>query len=307
MGVMPTNYACTHLFPCTCTCTYTCTCICVGVTELYYIHLYFLSPAGGFLPYQIPLVYQSGFLLKRDDKYRWHRYWCKVDGKDMEFFVYGDSNEETLIKRFPLKTVTSLFGPPQTTECDKENCFILSGILEKGGDIGSSEEIYLAAYSDADYQQWRTALSLLTGTRESMRMSSASFLDGSQWAAMATGNDGASTSSSNFSSNRESMVSTTSSLPYVLRPPSHDSPPRGRSPLEQGVSAMDTSTLSTKQQQPLPSPPHEVHVLVYACTCVVHIHLSEQQNPPSQNFLAKYHTSCHVWRTFKDIEPWDAH
>lgn len=256
MGVMPTNYAViVHV----CTCMYTLI-TCVGVCELYYILLCFLSPVGGFLPDQIPSVYQSGFLLKRDDKYRWHRYWCKVDGKDMKFFVYSDSNEETLIKKFPLETVTSLFGPPQTTECDKENCFILSGILEKGndGDIGSSEEIYLAAYSDADYQQWRAALSLLTGTRGSMRMSSASFLDSSQWAAMTAGNDGASTSSSNFSSNRESMISTTSSLPYVLRPPSHDSPPRGRSPLEQGVSAIDTSTLSTKQQQPLPSPPHEV-------------------------------------------------
>ena len=188
--------------------------------------------AGGYLPDQIPSVLMTGFLLKRDDKYRWHRYWCKVDGKDMKFFIFSDSNEETLIKRLPLATVTSLFGPPQTPECDKENCFILSGIQDGGteGENGGSEEIYLAAYSDADYQHWHATLSLLTGTRESVRMSSASLLEGTQWGVPAAVNDSISTSSSNFSSNRESMISTTSSLPYILRPPSHDSPPRGRSP-----------------------------------------------------------------------------
>lgn len=234
--------------------------------------MYFLPLAGGFLPDQIPSVHQSGFLLKRDNKcqYRWHRYWCKVDGRDMKFFIFSDSNEETLVKRLPLATVTSLFGPPQTTECDKENCFILSGILDGGieGENGISEEIYLAAYSDVDYQQWHTALSLLTGTRESVRISSASFLDASQWSTLIASNDTASTSSSNFSSNRESMISTTSSLPYTLRLPSHDSPPRGRSPLEQGVSIADTGTVSNKQQQPLPSPPPEVSGCTFCnCTC----------------------------------------
>ena len=234
-----------------------------------FICTHFLPLTGGFLPDQIPSVHHAGFLLKRDDKYRWHRSWCKADGKDMKFLIFNDANEETLVKRLPLRTVTSLFGPPHAPECDKENCFILSGILDGGieGESGSSDEIYLAAYSEADYQQWRAALSLLTGTRESVRMSSASFLEGSQWAALP---DTVSTSSSNFSSsNRESMISTTSSLPYSLRLPGHDSPPRGRSPLEQGMSAGDTSTLSNKQQQPLPSPPPAVSVAVR----VLYIHV----------------------------------
>ena len=258
---------------------YTCTCTYISM----YIHLlyiiYFLPHTGGFLPDQIPSIYQAGFLLKRDDKYRWHRYWCRVDGKDMKFSIFSDSNEETLLKQLPLVTVTSLFGPPQTMECDKENCFIISGILDGGseGENGSSEEIHLAAYSDVDYQQWRAALSLLTGTRESVRMSSASFMDSTQWSLPSADVDAASTSSSNFSSNRESMISTTSSLPLILRPPSHDSPPRGRSPLEQGVSAGDTSTLSSKQLQPLPSPPPEVrtmyiHMYMYLYVCMYIVH-----------------------------------
>ena len=180
----------------------------------------------------------------------------------MKFSIFSDSNEESLLKQLPLETVTSLFGPPQANECDKENCFILSGILDGGseGESGTSEEIYLAAYSEADYHQWRSALSLLTGSRESVRMSSASFLDGAQWGVLPIGQDSASTSSSNFSSNRDSMISTVSSLPYGLRLPGHDSPPRGRSPLEQGVSAGDAQMVSNKQQQPLPSPPPAVSV-----------------------------------------------
>ena len=222
----------------------------------------------------MPSVYHTGFLLKRDDKYRWHRYWCKVDSKNMKFFIFSDSNEEMLVKFLPLETVTTSFCLSQATEGDKENCFILSGIATGGteGD-GSSEEIYFAAYSDVEYQQWHSVMSLITGTRESLRMSSTSFLDGNQWG-LAAAHDNTSTSSSNFSSNRESMISTTSSLPYVLRIPSQDSPPRGRSPLEQGASAGDSSEcwrLSIKQQQPLPSPPPEVCTLLNIYIPALHI------------------------------------
>ena len=218
-----------------------------------------LLPKGGSVPEQIPSVHQCGFLLKRDDKYRWHRYWCKVDSKSMTFYIFNDSNEETLVKCIPLATVTSLFGS-QASEGDKENCFVLSSVTDVGTE-GDNEDIYLAAYSDVEYQQWHSAMSMLSGTRESVRMSSISFLDGSQWGTVAPGHENASTSSSNLSSNRESMISTTSSLPYILRIPSQDSPPRGRSPLEQGVSAGDTSTLLSKQLQPLPSPPPEVYTV----------------------------------------------
>lgn len=242
-----------------------------------YIHV------GGFLPEQILYLCHTGFLLKRDDKYRWHRYWCKLDGKDMKFSIFNDSNEETLVKRFPLVTVKSSFGPLQATECEKENCFVLSGTIDGGneGEHGNTEDVYLAAYSDVDYQHWHAALTLLTGTHESLRMSSASFLENTQWA---SAHDNTSTSSSNLSnSNRESIVSTTSSLPYILRLPGQESPPHGRSPLDQGASTGDTGGLPSKQLQPLPSPPSEVHVHctlhctytdIYTCTCMHNQHYS---------------------------------
>ena len=219
----------------------------------------------------LPTVCQTGFLLKRDDKFRWHRYWCRVDGKDTKFFVFSDSHEEGLIKSVPLVTVTTSFGSPQATaDCDKENCFVLTGTADAGEESGSgvTEEVYLAAYSDVDYHQWRAAFSILTGTRDSMRMSSGSLLDSSHWGTLPPTHDTASISSSNFSSNRESVISTTSSLPYALRLPNHESPPRGRSPLEQVAGAGDTSTLSSKQMQPLPSPPPAVSIYVLR----MHVH-----------------------------------
>ena len=208
----------------------------------------------------VPTVSQAGFLLKRDDKYRWHRYWCRIDSQDMKLLVFSDSHEETLVKSIPLVTVTTSFGIPQATECDKENCFILSCVADGGEESGGGviEDIVLAAYSDVEYQQWRSTLTILTGTRDSLRMSSGSLLESAHWGTLPPGHDAASTSSSNFSSNRESVISTTSSLPYMLRLPNHESPPRVRSPLGQGSSIGDTSSLSSKQLQPLPSPPHEV-------------------------------------------------
>ena len=190
----------------------------------------------------------------------------------MKFFVFNDSHEDTLVKSVPLATVTTSFSSPQTAvESDKENCFVLTGTADAGEESGSgtSEEIVLAAYSDVDYQQWCSAFSILSGTRDSMRISSGSLLDSSHWAPLPPSHDTASTSSSNFSSNRESVISTTSSLPYTLRLPSHESPPRGRSPLEQGAVVGDTSTLSAKQMQPLPSPPPEVKYTQCLVWCLV--------------------------------------
>ena len=213
----------------------------------------------------MPTVSQTGFLLKRDDKYRWHRYWCRVDSKDMKFLVFSDSHEESLVKSVPLVTITSSFDTLQAAECDKENCFVLSGVADGGEESGSgcSEEIFLAAYSDVDFHQWRSALTILGRSRDSMRMSFGSLLDSSHWGTLPPGHDAASTSSSNFSSNRESVISTTSSLPYTLRLATHESPPRGRSPLGQGAVVGDASMISSKQLQPLPSLPPEVRM--YMC------------------------------------------
>ena len=204
----------------------------------------------------LPTLLQTGYLLRRDE-YRWHRSWCKADNKEMKFSIYEDSNEEVLVRAFSLENASAQFNIQPTQEIDKDHCFIISGIVdgrsEKEGNSSNGNELYFAAYTEAEYQQWKDALHLLTASRESGRLS---FLDPSQG-----GQDSTSTSSSNFSSNRESMVSTASSLLYSSRFSGRsESPTRGRS-LDRDHSLMvdDSKALSlAKQQQPLPSPPRTV-------------------------------------------------
>lgn len=205
-----------------------------------------------------PILLQTGYLLRRDE-YRWHRSWCKADSKDMKFCIYEDSNEEVLVRSFSLESASAQFSLPPMQEIDKDHCFLIAGIFdgpsEKDAGTSGGDEIYFAAYTETEYRQWKDALHLLTASRESGQ-SSLSFLDASQG-----GQDSTSTSSSNFSSNRESMISTASSLLYTYRFSGRsESPTRGRS-LDRDHNLMvdDTKTLSlTKQQQPLPSPPHAV-------------------------------------------------
>ena len=212
----------------------------------------------------LPAVIQSGFLLRRDDKYRWHRCWCKTDSKEMKFFIYEDSNEDELFRSFSLEDTSVQFLPQPSLECDKENCFSISGVVDRlaepevGGGT-TTTDLYFAAYSDSEYQQWKDMMHILTETGDSARMSISSFLDTNQWVPQA-GPDSASTSSSNFSSNRESMISTTSSQTLQL-PKFHasDSPPRVKVGDHERTGADETKSLSvTKQQQPLPSPPRPV-------------------------------------------------
>ena len=175
----------------------------------------------------------------------------------MKFSIYEDSNEEVLVRAFSLENASAQFNIQPTQEIDKDHCFVISGIAdgrsEKEGNSSNGNELYFAAYTEAEYRQWKDALHLLTASRESGRLS---FLDPSQG-----GQDSTSTSSSNFSSNRESMVSTASSLLYSSRFSGRsESPTRGRS-LDRDHSLMvdDSKALSlAKQQQPLPSPPRTV-------------------------------------------------
>jgi len=177
----------------------------------------------------------------------------------MKFCIYEDSNEEVLVRSFSLESASAQFGLPPMQEIDKDHCFLITGIFdgpsEKDSGTSGGDEIYFAAYTETEYRQWKDALHLLTASRESGQ-SSLSFLDASQG-----GQDSTSTSSSNFSSNRESMISTASSLLYTYRFSGRsESPTRGRS-LDRDHNLMvdDTKTLSlAKQQQPLPSPPHAV-------------------------------------------------
>ena len=214
-----------------------------------------------------PSVYHSGILLRRDDKFRWHRCWCKVDSTRMKFFIYEDSSEEALVRSFSLENTNVQFNPT-IEDYDKENCFVITGITDVAVEVEASnapkEEIYFAAYCEGEFDQWKGALQLLVSSRESARISLPS-LDGSPWA-IQTGQDSASTSSSNFSSNRDSMISTTSSLLTSYR---NSSRADSQAPEREQVGAEDIKALSqAKQQQPLPSPPHAVSVLI-CMMCIV--------------------------------------
>ena len=185
----------------------------------------------------------------------------------MKFYIYEDNNEEALVKSFSVENTTPRFGSSTIPDCDKENCFTISGISHGMGDGRSSvamtpdgettptliasspqmsDEIYFAAYSDADLHKWKEALHLLTSSRESGRIS----IEGGTWLAPAT-HDSASTSSSNFSSNRESIISTTSSLLTNNRMSTRSDTLDRDHTLTDEFRAMSLS----KQQQPLPSPP----------------------------------------------------
>ena len=195
----------------------------------------------------------------------------------MKFSIFEDNNEEVLVKSFSVENTTPRFGSATIPDCDKENCFTISGISNIVGDHPSSvamtpdsdiaptlsatspqfsDEIYFAAYSDADLRQWKEALHMLTSSRESGRIS-INILEGGSWLSPAA-HDSASTSSSNFSSNRESMISTTSSLWANTNRMSARSETLDR---EQPVSDEFKAMSLTKQQQPLPSPP-PIHVSV---------------------------------------------
>ena len=104
----------------------------------------------------------------------------------MRFSIYEDNNEEVLVKSFSVENTTPRFGSATVPDCDKENCFAISGVGSSMGETPtsvamtpegeptrsltatspqSSDEIYFAAYSDADLRQWRDALHMLTSSR----------------------------------------------------------------------------------------------------------------------------------------------
>ena len=171
----------------------------------------------------------------------------------MRFYIYDESNEEVLVRSFPLENISSRFGPQPIPDCDKENCFVICGVGNETpstagteSDVGTpgtpGDEVCFAAYSDAEYNRWKEVLHLVTTSRESCL----SLMDTSQWLTPAA--QDSTSSSSNFSSNRESMISTSSSLLNNYRMSTRsDTADR-----EHGV-VDDLKT--AKQQQPLPSPP----------------------------------------------------
>ncbi len=222
-------------------------------------------------PKGLPGAAHAGYLLRRDDKYRWHRSWCRVDSKEMKLFIYEDINEEILIRSFSLDGVTTRFGAHSVPDSEKENSFAICGIgcaieplpvpsssepNENNGLVspapppsssGTSDEAYFAAYSESDYRHWKEVLHMMTSSRESSRIS-LSFLDNAQWLGT---HDSTSTSSSSFGSNRESVISNTSSLNR-----NSGKIEVTESKAEPGPEESSLRLSVTKQQQPLPSPPH---------------------------------------------------
>ena len=180
---------------------------------------------------RVPVISHSGYLLRRDDKYHWHRSWCCLASRDMKFYIYEDNNEEALVKSFSIENTIPRFGFSTIPDCDNEKCFMISGITHGVGGHHDSvamtpegetaptltastpqtnDEIYFAAYSDADLNKWKEILHLLTSSLESGRIS----IEGGAWLSPA-GHDSASTGSSNFSSNRELMIFMTSLEGYL--------------------------------------------------------------------------------------------
>lgn len=204
----------------------------------------------------------SGYLLWQDEKVRWRRCWCRVESRDLRFYVYEDNNEDILLRSFSLENSTTHFEG-QVTDSGKDNCFLLSGVLYDaiGGNNGNEMEastipvdIYFAAYTDSECKKWRDILHHLL-SRDSVR---ASVLDGNSWLTSIVTQDSTSSSSSNFSSNRDSMVSNTSSLVNTYRISSRSDLGEGKEhPFTDDVKLLSV----TKQQQPLPSPPHQSQVI----------------------------------------------
>lgn len=198
----------------------------------------------------------------QDDKLRWHRCWCKAENRDMRFYIYEDNSEEVLLRSFSLENSTTRFDG-QVTSIGKDNSFLVSGVLydavkaSNGYEMEASTvpvDVYLAAYTDSECKKWKDMFHWLLSSHNSIQVPLSSS-DGNSWLSPVLALDSASSSSSNFSSNRDSMVSNTSSLVNACRMSS-------RSDLEH-TSAEDSARVSvSKQQQPLPSPPHTTQVIV---------------------------------------------
>ena len=208
----------------------------------------------------------SDYLLWQDEKGRWRRCWCKAENRDLRFYIYEDNNADVLLRSFSLENIQANFED-QVINSGKDNSFLLSGVLfDAIGGSGTNRmeatttpiDIYFAAYTESEGKKWKDILHQLISSSES----AGSFtLDSSSWLTPVLPHDSASSSSSNFSSNRDSMVSNTSSL-YRAIPRSELGDGKEHFLLEGG------RTLSvSKQQQPLPSPPHQPLVSVMHNSC----------------------------------------
>ncbi len=237
----------------------------IGQADVYLLGLYFVAGESSEQPKASPLTSLSGYLLWQDEKVRWRRVWCKAESRDMRFYIYEDNTEDVLLRSFSLENDTTHLEC-QVGDSEKDNCFLVSGVLYDaiGGNNGNEMEastvpvdVYLAAYTESECKNWNSILQQLL-SHDGVKITPV--VDANSWSSTLLPQDSASSSSSNFSSNRDSMISNTSSLVNTFRVSS-------RSDLGEGkeMASLDDGrnlTLS-KQQQPLPSPPQQIQVCTY--------------------------------------------
>lgn len=202
----------------------------------------------------------SGYLLWQDEKVRWHRCWCKAENRDMRFYIYEDSSEDVLLRSFSLENATTQLEGP-VLDFGKDNCFLVTGILydaivgSSGNEMEASTspvDVYFAAYTESDLKKWKDIIHQLILARDSSRTT----LDTNLWLAPVLTHDSASSSSSNFSSNRDSLISNTSSLVNTYRMSSRSDLGEKEHSITDDIKMLSSS----KQKQPLPSPPHQIQV-----------------------------------------------
>ena len=205
----------------------------------------------------------SGYLLWQDEKLRWHRCWCHAEFKDTMFFIYEDSSEEVLLKSFNLENTSTRSDIQLYADTERDNCFIISGVVFDSVGVGMSStdvdlvnshpaDVHLAAYTESERRRWTEVLHLVSSVRDSGRLS-LSTLDGHSGLPPYISAADSTSSSSNFSSNRNSVVSNTSSLVNAHRISSRTESFEGARDL--GLVEESKKVVSVKQQQPLPPPP----------------------------------------------------
>lgn len=103
----------------------------------------------------------SGPLLRRDDKFRWHRSFCRISPTEKSLLVYESPEETQCLYTLHLEGTKVVFNPE---DCDRENCFIitLSSVdLQQTPTSTPSlyhSERYFAAYSEPEFKQWKMTL-----------------------------------------------------------------------------------------------------------------------------------------------------
>lgn len=222
----------------------------------------------------------SGYLLWQDDKMRWRRSWCRAEYRDMRLYIYEDNNEEILLRSFSLENTSTHFDGQVVVDTGKDNSFVISEVLYDalGGSSGNEMEastvpvdVHFAAYTDSECKKWKDIL-LQLSSRDSVGISF-SIPDGNSWLPNMA-HDSTSSSSSNLGSNRDSMISNTSSLVNTHRMSSKSDLGEGK---DHGLPDDPRILSVSKQQQPLPSPPHQIRVCTshlynnhHCCACMTY-------------------------------------